>query len=194
MADLWERRRIQRERHQEGRLREFRLRECIQLEHRPTFGTDGMWRSQSCVKLAVFAMLTGHLPRGSVVVIADGRYTLPANPAWEMYTRRSWVDLPDGQSWEPVEATLLPSERHYELSAPRAMWRYPSKAKLRAAIRRADRLPVTQGEGWIHALAWKLDYLEPLAAPLGLSVGEFVVRLNRMINGGVPDGGLELGE
>ena len=192
MADLWERRRILRDRQREARLQETRLQDRIRREGLPTYGTDGMWRHQSYILLATVALLTDSLSAPSVVVVADARYTLVDAPQWDMYTRLTWVDLPDGTCWEPVECTLLPRDRHHELSAPRALWRYPGKAKLKAAIHRADQLPVSTGEGTIRTYApAKWDYL---SSPLGLSSAEFLVRLNRLINGGIPDGGLELGE
>ncbi len=189
---MWERRRILQDRQRVARLEETRLQDRIRREGRPTFGTSGLWRHQSCILLATVAMLTGGLPPRSVVVVADARYTLTDAPHWDMYSRRTWVDLADGMCWEPVECTLLPHDGHYELSAPRALWRYPTKAKLKAAIQRADQLPASSGESAIRVYAPdKWDYI---SSPLGLSSAEFLVRLNRLINGGVPDGGLQLPE
>ena len=181
---------------QEDRRRERQLQERIRGEGRPTYGTDGMWRTRSCVLIATAAMLRGSLPAGSAVVIADAAYTVPG-PHRAMVTRRTWVDLPGGRSWEPVEATVLPTKRHYRLSAPRNLCRYSGPDELTAAIHQADQLPATRGEWVIRALAPRSPSYQRLGrvcSSLGLSAAEFATRLNRLINGGVPDGGLVLDE
>lgn len=181
----------------EDRRRERQLQERIAREARPVFGTGDLWRTRSCVLIATAAMLRGSLPAGSAVVLADAAYTVPG-PHRAMVTRRTWVDLPGGRSWEPVEATVLPTKRHYKLSAPRNLVRYSGPGELTAAIHQADQLPAAPGEFAIRALAPRspsYQRLGPVCSSLGLSAAEFATRLNRMIAGGVPEVGLQvLGE
>lgn len=172
----------------DDRLREAKLREAIEREQRPTFGTSGLWRTRNCLLLATIAALTDGLPEGSVVVVADAMYTVQG-PHWRDFTRRGWVDLPNGQSWEPVEATLLPTSRHYELSEPRAERRFPGKADLIAGIRQAGELPALPGEFAVRVMALRsaaYGRLELLTGEVGLSPAEVIICANRLINGGAP--------
>jgi hypothetical protein len=165
----------------------------VEREDRPTYGTTGMWRWANCVLLATVAQLSGGLPPGSVVVIADA-FTTGGDPRRDCFTRRTWVELPDGGCWEPVDCTVRPRELHYELSKPQASWRYAGPGELAAAIHQAAELPAQPGETVITLKAHKsrnFGHLEPLCGDLGLPAEEVIVRLNRMINSGVPEGGVQ---
>ena len=52
----------------------------------------------------------------------------------DLRTRRAWVDLPDGWSWEPVEATTLPTPEFYHRADPQNIVRYRTADELRTAL------------------------------------------------------------
>lgn len=135
---------------------DLNLRIRIRAEGRPTFGTSRMFRWGACVKLATTAMLRGTLPAGAKVIIADAYSTHSWKPRGR--TRRAWVDLPDGRSWEPVECTTMPTTRHHDLAQPVNVVAYSSADEVRAALAAVD--------GQVF----------------------------RLINDGVPEGGLQMTE
>jgi hypothetical protein len=108
------------------------IRLAIMRGQRSAFGTERMRRTGRCVPLAAAAMLAGKLPPGSVIVCADAFSSCGWNP--DMRNRRAWVDLPDGYTWEPVEATTLPTAEHYHRADPQRINRYRTASQIRTAL------------------------------------------------------------
>ncbi len=115
--------------------RESEIRQAIARERRPVFGTGKMRRVSRCI----LARLGRHVPRAALTRRLGGRRRrcVTAARAWDLDLRtppRPGVDLPDGWSWEPVEATTLPTPEFYHRADPQNIVRYRTADELRTAL------------------------------------------------------------